>query len=232
MKKIFLLMLSLAFTLTACDYYYSPDSRFAVSDDVVVPYEEIHFYNYSVHASDFEWNFGDGTYSYAFEPTIYYTDPGVYEVRLAAFNGGEVSYSYKTITVLAPDLNIQVREYYNNYVVSNARVILYPTLTDWNNQTRAVAIGTTDRNGIVEFYNLPSGFYYMDISNSHHDNYKLAAEDVGYIKTPYIGGATTYITAYVDYYTTKSALENRSIGTTTTTQRPFDPKMSERPTEK
>lgn len=44
---------------------------------------EIAFENYSV-GEDFFWNFGNGTTSTEYEPTVTYTEPGVYDVSLIA----------------------------------------------------------------------------------------------------------------------------------------------------
>jgi hypothetical protein len=222
MKNIIFLLLAIVLTLTSCEY--EPVARFEASNTIVSPYENIQFYNYSTHASEYEWNFGDGTTSYEFEPAIYYTQPGIYDVRLSAFNGNNVSDYYMTIEVA--NISIEVREYYKNYLVPDAKVVLYPTYNDWVNQTNEVASGITDNNGIVLFY-VPNGFYYMDIWNSSHDNLDLAKTDLAYIKTPYLNGTSiTNITALVDYYGTKSARADRKAASVTVNQRPYNAAMS------
>jgi PKD repeat protein len=227
MKNILLIIITLGLALTSCEVFYGPQAKFDVSENTVIPYQEIKFYNRSEYAQDYEWSFGDGYVSNEPSPVHYYTEPGVYEVRLSAFKDDQVSDAYYTITVIAPDLVIQVREFFNKYVVPDAKVILYPTLQDWTDQTRRVATAYTDNEGYVEFYNLAEGFYYLDISNdaTDHDNYSLANEDVAYIKTPYVGGMTTSMTAYVDHYPLKTKKVDRKY-TPKPTTRPFKPEMS------
>lgn len=226
MKNIILILITLTLVLTACDGLYEPEADFKVSSTKVGIDEEVCFYNYSHHADDYEWDFDDGTISYDSNPVHRFSEPGTYNVRLSAFHEDKTSEYYMTIDVIEPDLVIQVLEYNDLYVVENAKVILYPTLADWDAQTFAVASGYTDKYGVIRFYDLEEGFYFMDISNNNHDNYDLANEDIGYIQTPYIGFATTKINAYVDYIGTKSARISRKISPVPT-KRPFDIKMRE-----
>ena len=83
-------------------------------------------------------------------------------------------------------LEIEVREYYNEYIVPGASVILYSTLIDWDDQSDAISEGFTDENGIVVFSNLESYVHYVDVWEQNHDNYALRYEDVGFIRTPEI----------------------------------------------
>lgn len=69
-------------TVTA---YPAPEARFEVSSgEPFIPDEQIHFYNYSQNAVEWEWDFGDGTVSDQFEPTHFYDKPGSYSVTLTA----------------------------------------------------------------------------------------------------------------------------------------------------
>lgn len=64
-----------------------PEARFEVSTvDPFIPDEQIHFYNYSQNAIEWEWDFGDGTVSDEFEPTHFYDKPGSYSVTLKAIS--------------------------------------------------------------------------------------------------------------------------------------------------
>ena len=71
-------------------------------------------------------------------------------------------------------------------MVPDASVILYPTLPDWDNQTNSVMEAFTDADGIAVFSNLDPFVYYVDVWEATHDNYQLASEDVGFIRTPQI----------------------------------------------
>lgn len=55
-------------------------------DEVVVPSQPVFTYNLSGNATDFIWNFGDGTVSNEFNPVHYYTEAGTFDVMLIANN--------------------------------------------------------------------------------------------------------------------------------------------------
>ncbi|MGM0464473.1 MAG: PKD domain-containing protein [Bacteroidota bacterium] len=64
-----------------------PEARFEISSvDPFIPDEQIHFYNYSQNAVEWEWDFGDGEGSDEFEPTHFYDKPGSYSVTLKAIS--------------------------------------------------------------------------------------------------------------------------------------------------
>src|SRR5207253_9770643 len=48
----------------------------------------IPFTNYSLNALTYQWNFGDGSTSFAVNPSHYYVDAGAYTVTLTAYNAG------------------------------------------------------------------------------------------------------------------------------------------------
>jgi len=85
-------------TKTGCES--SPHADFTTSKSVVGVGENVYFYNHSTHAIEYEWEFGDGSYSYATEPVYSYTQPGIYEVRMAALDEDQVSYAYRNIEVV------------------------------------------------------------------------------------------------------------------------------------
>jgi len=218
MKQIPLLLL-LSFSMIACTVE-KPRSMFAASAITIEAGEQVSFQNQSSHADFFEWDFGDGYVSDEVNPVHTYAVPGTYEVTLtASSDDGYTDYSTLVITVLYPTtLEVTVREYYNEYVVPGASVILYPTLTDWNNETNAVAEGYTDLDGKVVFSHLDPSVYYVDVWETNHSNYQLAAEDVNFIKTSVIQpNDVNYFTAWVDYTggARKSAETRKQAGTIT-----------------
>ena len=62
-------------------------------------------------------------------------------------------------------------------------MILYPTLTDWENETNSVNEGFTDSDGKTVFADLDKKVYYVDVWETTHDNYALKSEDIGFIRT-------------------------------------------------
>lgn len=65
--------------------YPAPEARFEINgDDTRIPEEEVLFFNYSINAVSWEWDFGDGTKSSSFEPRHLYPKSGSYTVSLVA----------------------------------------------------------------------------------------------------------------------------------------------------
>jgi PKD repeat protein len=193
--------------LSSCEF--QPEAYF-FSDKVQAEIgEEVFFYNGSHNATLYEWDFGDGTWSDAFEPVHSYNASGVFTVILSAYSkNGNVDRSYLDIEVLSPTmLEVEVLEYYDQYPVAGASVILYPTLQDWDNETNAIVEGFTNASGRVVFTNLQSKVYYIDVWHATHNNYTLRDEDVGFIMTDkLVKNQLNYFTAWVDYTGTKGAV--------------------------
>lgn len=150
--------------------------------------KDVIFYNDSQNATRFEWDFGDEYISNEESPAHIFTGSGSYEIKLTAFNKNGLSdVATMSISVVIPTLlEIEVREYNDEYTVSGASVILYSTLTDWDAQTNKVSEGFTDADGIVVFANLEPFVHYVDVWEQTHDNYSLRNEDVGWVRTPEI----------------------------------------------
>lgn len=193
--------------LTGCyekhEYYpVEPIAQFNISDYSVEPGQTVYFTNNSLHADYFEWNFGDGTFSDVINPAHAYAHPGTYSVSLTAFlNGRQAHTVYQTITVLSiTRLEITVLEYYDEYAVADASIILYPTLQDWYDETNPVIEVFTNYYGVAVIEDLPPSSYYVDVWHPEHNNYILAEEDVRYIRIPPLTRyGVNYFTAWVDY---------------------------------
>ena len=69
---------------TVLTVWQSPDINFDVQPDSIMPPEQpVQCYNYiSEDGAEYLWDFGDGTTSEQFEPTHYYKNHGIYEVKL------------------------------------------------------------------------------------------------------------------------------------------------------
>lgn len=183
MKAIFYTTLLFSLILISCEPH--PDAYFTADTDTPVVGQEVFFSNASHNADRFEWDFGDGYISNVKHPSHVFNATGSFEVTMTAISkNGLEDNAAMTINVVIPTLlEIEVREYYDEYVVPDASVILYPTLPDWDAQTNKVTEGFTDKNGIVVFANLDPYVYYADVWETEHDNYSLRNEDVGFIRT-------------------------------------------------
>jgi hypothetical protein len=204
MRRILLFIPVLLVLLYSCNDDPDPHADFRVSATLVEVNENIRFTNTSLNAMDVEWDFGDGFVSNVYNPVHFYDKPGVYEVRLTVWSrGNKVSTAYQTIEVIYPTatLDIEVLEYYMEYPVADASVILYGSYMDWMDELNPIIEGFTDVDGIVVFTGLPAKEYFVDVWEANHDNYSLAEDDVGFISTGVLyPGEINYFTAWVDYY--------------------------------
>jgi len=162
---------------------------------------DVLFLNDSQHAVRFEWDFGDGFISNEANPSHIYNVTGTFKVTLTAYSkSGLDDKASLTLEVKVPTLlEIEVLEFYSESPVADASVILYPTLTDWEEQTNKITEGFTNANGIVVFSNLDPYVQYVDVWQQNYDNYTLKNEDVGFIRTPeVIPHRITRFIAWVD----------------------------------
>lgn len=204
MKKIIFLSLIMPLFLFSCELV--PEASFYV--DKVTPDvgQEVFFTNDSYNGERYEWDFGDNTFSEEVNPVHIYTGTGSYQVQLTAYSKTGLSdKAYQTIEVQIPTLlEVEVLEYYEEYPVANASIILYPTLADWDNETNSIDEAVTDVNGIAVFSGLGSFVYYLDIWEEHHNNYAIRDFNTNLIRTDQIKlHQINRFIAYVDYIPTK-----------------------------
>lgn len=200
MKRLLTISAILSIILTGC--HKDPFADATINPNPAFVGEDINFTNYSTNAESSEWDMDDGTISPAFNVIHFYYDPGLYNVTLRAFGKkGGVSTASFVVDVIGSELKIIVKEYNDEYLLPDARVILYPTLDDWEQETNPVVTAFTDRYGECFFSNLSYQVYYVDVWEQDHDNYILAADDVEFIETQLLeGGYDHTFIAYVDYY--------------------------------
>ncbi len=205
MKRLIFILIALPLLVASC--IVEPDALFFTDKVDAYIGEEIFFTNQSENATDVEWDFGDGTISNDYDVSHTYNSTGTFEVKLTVWDrSGFSDEAYQTITVVSPTiLEIVVLEWNDEYIVPDASVRLYPTLTDWDNETALEAEGTTGMNGKVTFFHLGSYVYYVDVWEENHNNFDLRGYDNDYyIRIPQLepNAVNTFI-AYVDYVGTK-----------------------------
>lgn len=166
----------------------TPEAFFHIDSSDPEVGEKILFMNDSHNAVKFDWDFGDGTTTNERSPSHIYTGTGSYDVVMMAISkkGLEARVTMIIDVKIPTLLEIEVREYYQQYAVANATVTLYSTLPDWDAQTGAISQGVTDADGITVFSNLDPFVYYVDVWEQNYDNYTLKNESVDYIRTPEI----------------------------------------------
>jgi hypothetical protein len=213
MKRLLTILPILSLLVTSC--YKEPFADAIISPLSAYVDENIKFTNLSHNARNVEWDMGDGTITSAFNTTYAYDTPGLYPVTLRAFGErGDISIANFQVEVIG-SLKVVVKEYWDVYIVPDARVRLYPSLFDWEDETNLVAETYTNNAGECVFANLNYRRHYVDVFETWHDNYTLAEEENGviWIETPPLHPDTFYIfTAYVDVYdtpATKSAMTTK-----------------------
>jgi hypothetical protein len=216
MKRIIYLFLTLSIILFSCEK--TPIASFSVDTNDPVVGQPVEFNNLSHNGDKFEWDFGDGYVSNVVNPVHTFTSTGSFDVTLTVTSkGGHTDKAVLTLNISIPTLlEIEVREWSqdgNGNVVPDASVILFPTLSDWDNQTNSVSEGFTDADGIAVFSNLDPFVYYVDVWEATHDNYQLRSEDVGFVRTPEVlAHKITGFIAYVDIANhTSGFIRNREL---------------------
>jgi PKD repeat protein len=206
-KYLFFIALS-SFMMTGC--HVDPYADFTTNSSIVQPLEDVYFTNLSTDANSYFWDFGDGYTSTEVNPIHYYDQEGRYTITLtvSGHKGGS-DVAQISIDVYWTRLIITVAEWNENYVIQyvvpDASVRLYPSRTDWDNQTNMVIEGTTDADGVVIFSGLDPISYYVDVWATNYDNYLIADDLPDLIRTePLSKGNDNTFTAWADYYAPNS----------------------------
>lgn len=182
--------------------YLTPVADFLPEYDYYEPGEEVKFYDYSINAEEYLWEFGDGSTSNAKAPSHKYKKEGDYTVKLTVYNGTNYSESYYNIAIQYTKLEVIVVEWATEDLISNAEVTLYTSFGDWEAFSNPVVTATTDYEGVALFKNVSTISYYIDVWNSSVNNESLGYEDIDFIKTlPLEHARYNVFTAYVDYVT-------------------------------
>lgn len=202
MKKLFYPALIIPFLVFSCKP--SPEAYFHTDISQPEVGQAVAFINESKDADHFEWDFGDGYVSTDENPVHVFTGTGTYEVSLKAFSKRDLAdEAFMTLKVMIPTLlEVEVLEYYDEYPVANASILLYSSITDWDAaiESKALAEATTDADGFAVFSHLDHFVHYVDVWEKNHNNYLLRDEDINFIRTPeIIPHKINRFLAYVDY---------------------------------
>lgn len=173
--------------------YEEVDACFQVTGNTHYVNEIIYFVDCSLNAKDYEWSFGDGTYSNLRNPDHTYTSAGNYQVILRAF-GYDNSYETYThaLTIQgSTDLDLLVLYVGTEDPVSNCEVTIFDNENDWDvlNLDNIIDAKTTNSYGSVMFEGLNSIIYYIDAYRAISD--------------------TSYYSNYYQGYATDVLLENK-----------------------
>ncbi len=207
MKRILIILPILSLMLAACNREPSAEASFGPNPAWVG--QDVAFTNLSTNTSYSEWDMGDGTSSSAFNVVHYYIDPGQYTVTLSSYGEKKgMSRASFVVDVTASSLKVIVKEYYDEYVIEDASVLLYATQDDWYeaNVDKALDEQFTNRYGECTFEGLSSRKYYVDVyyqlGNEGYVNWLLGEDDIVWVETQEVMGEydQTFI-AYVEAVT-------------------------------
>ncbi len=153
---------------------------------------------------------GDGTTSSAFNVIHYYIDPGtIYRNPQFPWRKEGNEQGLFVVDVTGSDLKVIVKEYFDEYVIEEASVLLYASENDWYEADVDKAVGGeqfTNRYGECMFEGLSSQKYYVDVyyrvGNEGYVNWLLGEEDIGWVETQEVmGGYDHTFIAYVEAVT-------------------------------
>ena len=208
MKRLLIILPILSLLLAGC--YKEPVANADIKYNPAWVGEDITFTNLSTNTAYSEWDMGDGTASSSFNVIHYYIDPGQYTVTLNSYGDKKgTSRATFVIDVTGSDLKIIVKEYYDEYLIEEASVLLYASQDDWYEANTDKAVGGeqfTNSYGECWFEGLSSQIYYVDVyyrlGNDGYVNWLLGEEDIGWVETQeVIGGYEQTFIAYVDAVT-------------------------------
>jgi gliding motility-associated-like protein len=77
--------------------------------EVIVPSEPVFTYNLSANATDYSWDFGDGTSSNEFNPVHYYTQAGTFDVTLIANNEWNCPDTFQVLSAVTGEATGDIR---------------------------------------------------------------------------------------------------------------------------
>ena len=210
MKRLALLTMILSIFMISChDNHRNVEpvyANFEVTPDDPAVGEYVYFFNTSRNATSYSWDFGDGTTSTEVEPAHWFAISGSYTVTLTAYNEyGHDSYSMNIDVYVPTLLVVEVAEWNDDLeapilYVPDARVRLYPSITDWENQTRLLYEGYTDAYGVVVFAYIDTDYpYFVDVWDETHNNVQLKLDNEDFVTiSGLLPNFINWFTAWVD----------------------------------
>jgi len=158
--------------------------------DIVYVGEQVEFFNTSLDAASYLWDFDDGYTSTLESPVTSFDTPGTYDITLTAYGlGQDISVMVKRIYVyegINSTLRVTVLDVDEDYLpVEDVSVWLYNTLDDWDAQENRVDVEEFSTPlGKCVFEGLNQQRYYVDAYfNDNYNNWGLGLADAGWIET-------------------------------------------------
>ncbi|MCF8224886.1 MAG: PKD domain-containing protein [Bacteroidales bacterium] len=194
------------------------DGPIATETDIVFVGEQVEFYNTSVNALSYLWDFGDGYTSDLESPVLSYDTPGVYEITLTGYGAGNEQDTYSTTIEVVEGVNsalrITVLDVDEDYLpVAGASVIIFETYDDWYNFENELDEVFTTVKGKCVYEGLEAKRYYVDaFANDDYNNSGLGVADPGWVETQLL--EPDYIHdffAYIEYTGGKKSVRTERV---------------------
>lgn len=219
MKRLITILPLLSLLVISCNR--EPYAEAYVDFNPAYVGELVHFTSYSTNTNNVEWDMDDGTLYTSPAVNHSFMDPGNYDVNLRAFgsNGG-VSTALVPMVVIGSVITIEVREFYDEYLIPEVEIFLFRSLEDWDTGDVNLAIGPfyTDNYGQVTIEGLSYQMYYVDafyrVGDEGFVNWNLGMENVDWIETQLLTGwEDHFFVAYVDavFFTDEKKAEAEAV---------------------
>jgi len=145
----------------SCERIPNPDFSFLPRENVEAG-DTIWFTNLSKEGYEFEWDFGDGSFTQEPDPKHVYELPGIYEARLTASNEtGEGVISYSIFVNDPTVLGFIIYDSTGTVALEDAVIWIYTNSVERDMLTTPVFSGTTNGQGIADFPNVEPMVYHI-----------------------------------------------------------------------
>jgi hypothetical protein len=169
--KYVLWILAAKSLVLACERVPNPDFSFLPRENVEAG-DTIWFTNLSRGNYKFEWDFGDGTFSYLEEPKHVYEMPGIYDAALTASNeSGEGRVSYPIFVNDPTVLGFIISDSTGTRMLKDAAVWVYISSDERDMLTEPLYSGLSNSEGIVDFRNVEPMVYHIWIHKEESSGY-------------------------------------------------------------
>jgi len=163
-----LLMLFSCKKLPETDFSYTPEENPEAGDIIL-------FENLTPEASNFLWDFGDGSASNNENPSHNFVEAGNYEVKLTASNDDGEQSKKRNITINDPTiLAFLIVDSSETNPLEGADLWIFDNETDWTDFSEPMLVGYADSSGMVEFSNLESMVYYIWAMRNEADGFWIS----------------------------------------------------------
>jgi len=157
---LFLLILSLL-VVYSCNRLPAPEFDYTPFENPEAG-DTIRFINFTVHADDYLWDFGDGSSSINIDPEHIYAEAGIYEVQLSASNEAGEQNIAKMLTVYKPTiLGFLAFDAADSALITNMEIWVYNSKIAWEENGEPLRKGLTDLQGTAYFPNMESEIFHI-----------------------------------------------------------------------